>query len=85
MKGAKKDKKNGKDSGGGVVAAVTKHAAGKFTLVCPSCTPRARLRNAPHRKSASGLLPANVLQVVTVPPTRSLLLTPRHPRSSPQT
>lgn len=33
MKGAKKDKKNGKDSGGGVVAAVTKHAAGKFTLV----------------------------------------------------
>ncbi|KUI55542.1 hypothetical protein VP1G_02864 [Cytospora mali] len=30
MKGAKKDKKNGKD-GGGVVAAVTKHAAGKFT------------------------------------------------------
>lgn len=36
MKGAKKDKKNGKDSGGGVVAAVTKHAAGKFTLVLPS-------------------------------------------------
>ena len=37
MKGAKKDKKNGngKDSGGGVVAAVTKHAAGKFTLVLP--------------------------------------------------
>lgn len=33
MKGAKKDKKNGKDNGGGVVAAVTKHAAGKFTLV----------------------------------------------------
>ncbi|KAL1871408.1 hypothetical protein Daus18300_004775 [Diaporthe australafricana] len=31
MKGAKKDKKNGKDNGGGVVAAVTKHAAGKFT------------------------------------------------------
>lgn len=29
MPGAKKDKKNGKD-GGGVVAAVTKHAAGKF-------------------------------------------------------
>lgn len=46
MKGAKKDKKNGKDSGGGVVAAVTKHAAGKFTLVCPS-NPRLRLWNAP--------------------------------------
>ncbi|KAJ4391392.1 hypothetical protein N0V93_005009 [Gnomoniopsis smithogilvyi] len=30
MKGAKKDKKNGKD-GGGVVAAVTKHTAGKFS------------------------------------------------------
>lgn len=40
MKGAKKDKKNGKDNGGGVVAAVTKHAAGKFALVCPStCGP----------------------------------------------
>lgn len=35
MKGAKKDKKNGKDSGGGVVAAVTKHAVGKFKSVCP--------------------------------------------------
>ena len=36
MKGAKKDKKNGKDSGG-VVAAVTKHTAGKFAYVkCPS-------------------------------------------------
>lgn len=34
MKGAKKDKKNGKD-GGGVVAAVTKHAAGKFSYVTP--------------------------------------------------
>lgn len=32
MKGAKKDKKNGKD-GGGVVAAVTKHAAGKSSYV----------------------------------------------------
>lgn len=32
MKGAKKDKKNGKD-GGGVVAAVTKHGAGKFSYV----------------------------------------------------
>jgi len=30
MKGAKKEKKNGKD-GGGVVAAVTKHAASKFS------------------------------------------------------
>lgn len=34
MKGAKKDKKNGKD-GGGVVAAVTKHTAGKFSYVLP--------------------------------------------------
>lgn len=48
MKGAKKDKKNGKDSGGGVVAAVTKHAAGKFTLVCPSNS-RLHLWNAPCR------------------------------------
>lgn len=49
MKGAKKDKKNGKDSGGGVVAAVTKHAAGKFTLV--PLLQQARLWNAPCRTS----------------------------------
>lgn len=49
MKGAKKDKKNGKDSGGGVVAAVTKHAAGKFTLVCPLLLAGPHLWNAPRR------------------------------------
>lgn len=50
MKGAKKDKKNGKDSGGGVVAAVTKHAAGKFKLVYPI-----------HPRPISGTRPAQRL------------------------
>lgn len=53
MKGAKKDKKNGKDSGGGVVAAVTKHAAGKFTLVLTPST----------RGSVSGTRPWESLPV----------------------
>jgi hypothetical protein len=82
MKGAKKDKKNGKDSGGGVVAAVTKHAAGKFKLVLPRPPAGPSLERALGNLSLCIL--ANVSQVVTVP-TRNLLQTPPHPQSSPQT
>lgn len=82
MKGAKKDKKNGKDSGGGVVAAVTKHAAGKFTLVLPLPPAGPSLERALGNLSLCLL--ANLLQVVTVP-TRSPLRTRPHPRFNPQT
>lgn len=81
MKGAKKDKKNGKDNGGGVVAAVTKHAAGKFTLVLPPPPAGPSLERA--LGDLSLCLLTNALQVVTVL-TRSPPRTPLH-RSSPQT
>lgn len=83
MKGAKKDKKNGKDSGGGVVAAVTKHAAGKFTLVLPP-PPKGLSQETPPGGTLSLCLLVNVLQAVTVP-ARSPPPTHPHPRSSPQT
>ncbi|KAF3770014.1 hypothetical protein M406DRAFT_284522 [Cryphonectria parasitica EP155] len=60
MKGAKKDRKNGKD-GGGVVAAVTKHTASKFSYVANN------KESASETETSSPSVQSPVLKPASVP------------------